>query len=72
MRGAFDYRWNLEDDSLRLDEREWVCPECGQVHDRDVHAAEMIHRRGIYELASDCKTTGPLGFGAVTFEPRIP
>lgn len=50
MRGAFGYRWNLKNDSLRLDEREWVCPECGQVHDRDVHAAEMIHRRGIYDV----------------------
>lgn len=47
---------------LKLWDREWVCPHCGQVHDRDVHAAEMILRRGIYELASDGKTIEPLGF----------
>ena len=43
-----------------------------QKHFRDVHAAEMILRRGIYELASNGKTIEPLGFEAVAFEPRIP
>lgn len=43
-------------EQLRLTEREWVCPHCGQVHKRDVHAANNILRRGIYELESNCKT----------------
>ena len=47
---------------LKLYDREWICPQCGQCHDRDVHAAEMILRRGIYELVSDSKTYEPLGF----------
>lgn len=47
---------------LTLHERSWVCPHCGQHHDRDIHAAQMIYRRGIYELASDGKPTDPLGF----------
>ena len=51
-----------KNDSLRLYDRAWVCPQCGQVHDRDMHAAEMILRRGIYELTSDCKTIGTYGF----------
>lgn len=51
-----------KNNKLRLNDRQWVCNECGQVHDRDAHAAEMILRRGIYELASDCKTVEPLGF----------
>ena len=41
---------------LRLSDREWVCPHCGQVYDRDVHAANNILRRGIYELESGSKT----------------
>ena len=61
-----------KNDNLSLNERTWVCPQCGQIHDRDIHAAEMILRRGIYELTSDSKTIEPLGFEAVMFESRIP
>ena len=61
----------FKNNNLSLNNRSWVCPHCGQIHDRDIHAAEMILRRGIYELASNGKTTEPLGFEAVVFEPRI-
>ena len=61
-----------KNDVLSLNDRTWVCPQCGQVHDRDVHAAEMILRRGIYELTSDRKAIEPLGFEAVMLESRIP
>lgn len=46
----------FKNNKLVLHDREWTCPQCGKVHDRDVHAAEMILRRGIYELVSDGKT----------------
>ena len=49
-----DCGWKNE--TLTLRDREWVCPRCGQVHDRDKHASEMILRRGIYELESGSKT----------------
>jgi putative transposase len=34
-------------DSLSLDIRQWTCPECGVVHDRDVNAARNIHAAGL-------------------------
>mgnify|MGYP001412628913 CR=1 FL=1 len=34
-------------DSLSLDIRQWTCPECGVVHDRDVNAAKNIHAAGL-------------------------
>ncbi len=30
-----------------LDVRDWTCPECGVVHDRDLNAARNIHAVGL-------------------------
>jgi putative transposase len=38
--------------SLSLDARQWACPECGSVHDRDVNAAKNILAAGLAVSAS--------------------
>ena len=60
-----------KNDMLTLKDRSWVCPHCGQVHDRDILAAQNIHREGIHDLESSHKTI-PTREWQTAFDSRIP
>ncbi len=54
--------------NLSLKDRQWTCPECGKVNDRDLNAAENILRRGISELWSGRKPESYSAIHACTQE----
>ena len=38
------------DRKLELRERTWDCPHCGQTHDRDVNAAQVIATEALHQV----------------------
>ncbi len=57
-------------EELILGDREWICPNCGSLHDRDRNAAINIHRVGASTLGVE--TVRPATGRQVLFDTRIP
>lgn len=58
-------------DDLTLKDREWTCPVCGEIHDRDVNAALNIRNFGV-KCNSTVGTTGSKACGedVIPYEPN--
>ena len=39
--------------SLELSDRSWECPNCGQIHDRDINAGKNLKQYGLKDLGLD-------------------
>jgi putative transposase len=57
-------------DSLSLDVRQWTCPACGTVHDRDINAAQNVHAVGLTVFEACGEAVRPGRAKARTGKPR--
>lgn len=61
------------DRKLKLSEREWSCPYCQQVHDRDINAAMNLRNEAIraYKMFPSNKVTGCIIFSDKSWKHEV-
>jgi len=58
---------NYKNTELTLKDRTWICPECGESHDRDINAAINIRNEGIKILINKIGLSSP----ELTLQERV-
>ena len=58
---------NYKNNELTLKDRTWICPDCGESHDRDINAAINIRNEGIKMLNNKIGLSSP----ELTLQERI-
>jgi len=61
------YKCGYVKEDLTLSDRDWICPNCGTQHDRDVNAAFELLNRGLKEYSTEKAYEYYNGLGLQTF-----
>jgi len=65
------YKCGFVKENLTLADRDWICPNCGTQHDRDVNAAFELLNRGLKEYPTEAAYEHYSGLGLQTFGGEI-
>ena len=47
-----------KNEALSLNDRKWICPVCGKIHDRDINASKNILQEGLKKLSNTDAQSG--------------